>query len=58
MARRKKPPVDWHAIAEEQGVLGAAGWMVADVRQLREDLGWSEWSDDDAFIWLQSLPST
>ena len=23
-------------------------------RQLREDQGWSVWSDDDAFIWLQS----
>ena len=54
MTSRRKPPKDWYAIAEEQGVLGTAGWMVADVHQLREDQGWSVWSDDDAFIWLQS----
>ncbi len=53
MARKQKPPVDWHAIAEHQGVLGATGWMVADVHQLREDQEWSVWSDDDALIWLQ-----
>lgn len=54
MARRQEPPVDWHAIAEEQGVLGTTGWMVADVHQLREVQGWSVWSDDDALIWLQN----
>ncbi len=54
MARKQKPPMDWHAIAEEQGVLGTTGWIVADVHQLREDRGWSMWSDEDALAWLQN----
>ncbi len=53
MPRKQKPQLDWQAIAEDQGVLGATGWMVADVHQFREDQEWRAWSDDDALIWLE-----